>query len=101
MIINLTTGSLGITLYRLFYVKAPNFVKYKIGETQLLILIASVGLTASTVLTIIFGFGQAKTRAALNICLDHSLIYQVNCVTITFRLSVVILTKALITLANL
>ena len=78
MIINLTTGSLGMAFYRLFYVKAPNFVKYRIGETQLLILIATVGLTASTVLTIVFGFGKAKTRAALNICLDHSRLDQVS-----------------------
>ncbi len=78
MIINLTTGSLGMAFFRLLYVKAPNYVKYNIGENQLLLLIATVGLAASTVLTIVFGFGKAKTRAALNICLDHSLLSQVD-----------------------
>jgi hypothetical protein len=78
MIINLTTGSLGMAIYRLLYVKAPNFVKYKIGEGKLLILIATAGLSASTFLTMIFASGKARTRAALNICLDHSRLSQVN-----------------------
>jgi hypothetical protein len=78
MIINLTTGSLGMAFFRLLYVKAPNYVKYTLGENKLLLMIATVGLTVSTVLTIVFGFGKAKTRAALNICLDHYLLSQVD-----------------------
>ena len=71
MIINLTSGSLGMVLYRLLYVKAPNYVRYKIGETQLLVMIATGGLTTSSVLTILYGSGNARTRAALNMCFDH------------------------------
>ncbi len=78
MIINLTNGSLGMVLYRLLYVKAPHYVKYNIGETKLLVLIASGGLTASVFLTILYGSGNAKTRAALNMCFDHSDHTQVN-----------------------
>jgi len=67
-----------MVLYRLLYVKAPHYVKYNIGETKLLVLIASGGLTASVFLTILYGSGNAKTRAALNMCFDHSDHTQVN-----------------------
>ena len=67
-----------MVLYRLLYVKAPNYVKYKIGETQLLVMITTGGLTTSAVLTFLYGSGNARTRAALNMCFDHFVHSQVN-----------------------
>jgi hypothetical protein len=37
MVTNMTIGGLGISYYRVLYVKASNWVKYSIGEKQLLV----------------------------------------------------------------
>jgi hypothetical protein len=72
MIINLTVGSLGMAYFRLMFVKFPNWVKFTIGERNLLYVISSTGLTISTAGTIWLGYGQVRSRAGLNMCLGKS-----------------------------
>ena len=78
MIINLTTGSLGLAYYRLLYVKIPHWVKFTIGERNLLCVISLTGFASSILTTFLFGQGQAKSRAGLNMCLGKSYISVVS-----------------------
>jgi hypothetical protein len=85
MIIHLTIGSHGMACFRLLYVKAPNFVKFKIGEQNLLVLVGLSGVLMTSVITILYGSGNSRTRAAINICQGHSVssevkyLYYENC----------------------
>jgi len=67
----LTFGSLGITIYRLLYVKTPNVVKYSIGERKLLLLVAFAELFISALFAIGQGMGKSNARAIYNICIGH------------------------------
>lgn len=78
MIINLRCGSLGMAYYRLLYVKVPKWVKYNIGERSLLVGVLVAGIFTSLVWTVMFGSGQSKIRAALNMCMQNSSHNQVN-----------------------
>ncbi len=69
MVMYLSFGSLGITFFRLLYVKVPNFVKYDVGEKNLLFLIGFGGLITAILWTIGFGIGNLNSRPALNICI--------------------------------
>jgi hypothetical protein len=71
MIINMSVSRLGMALVWLLYVKAPNWLKYKVGEKKVLILVGLVCFFISSLLTFTFGQGEARTRAALNLCLIH------------------------------
>jgi hypothetical protein len=70
MVTNMTIGGLGISYYRVLYVKASNWVKYKFGEKHLLLLILFCGFFSTFIFTIIFGSGQGS-RANLNMCLGY------------------------------
>jgi len=73
MIINMSVSRLGMALVRLLYVKAPNWFKYKIGEKKVLILVGLGCFLISSFLTFTFGQGEARSRAAFNLCLIHRL----------------------------
>jgi hypothetical protein len=70
MITNMTIGGLGISYYIILYVKASNWVKYSIGEKQLLMLIAFSGFFLNIFFTVIFSSGQGS-RATIDICLGY------------------------------
>ncbi len=70
MVLNMTIGGLGISYYRLLYVKASNWVKYKLGENNLLLLILFCWFFSTFIFTIIFGSGQGS-RANINMCLGY------------------------------
>ncbi len=78
MIIHLTIGSLGIAYFRLLYVKMPKFVKFKVGEQNLLVIVGFSGILMTLLLTVLFGSGHSRTRAAINICLGHCNSYEVK-----------------------
>jgi hypothetical protein len=63
----MTMGGLGIAYYRLLYVKASNWVKYSIGDKQLLAAIGLGGLILSSFFTFVFSSGKGN-RANLNLC---------------------------------
>ena len=71
MLAYLNAGGLGTAFYRLAYVKASTWVKYKIGEKVLLSIVCSVTLGISTLTVIFSGIGPGQ-RANLNICLGKS-----------------------------
>jgi hypothetical protein len=70
MIINMTVGGLGIAYYRLLYIKASNWVRFTIGENNLLFFIGFVGLISTTFFSFAFGSGQG-TRANMNVCMGR------------------------------
>jgi hypothetical protein len=70
MVTNMTMGGLGISYYRVLYVKAPNWLKYSIGEKRLLVIIFLIELFLITFFTAIFGSGQGS-RAVIDICLGY------------------------------
>jgi hypothetical protein len=78
MIIHLTIGSLGIAFFRLLYVKMPKFVKFKVGEQNLLVIVGFSGILMTLLLTVLFGSGHSRTRAAINICLGPCNSYEVK-----------------------
>ena len=78
MIIHLTIGSHGMACFRLLYVKAPNFVKFKIGEQNLLVIVGFSGVLLTSVITILYGSGNSRTRAAINICRGYSVSSEVK-----------------------
>jgi len=71
-------GSHGMACFRLLYVKAPNFVKFKIGEQNLLVIVGFSGVLMTSIMTMLFGSGHSRTRAAINICLGHSISSEVK-----------------------
>jgi hypothetical protein len=70
MVTNMTIGGLGISYYRVLYVKASNWVKYSIGEKQLLVIISSLGFLSIIFFTVIFTSGESS-RANINMCLGY------------------------------
>ncbi len=68
MIINVSVSRLGMALLRLLYVKASNWFKYKVGEKKVLISVGVSCFLISSLLTFIFGQGEARSRVAVNVC---------------------------------
>ena len=64
----LTVGSLGISVYRAFYIKHENVVKYVIGEKLLLFIILFLSLTVCGVLVTVYSLEINSHRFYLNMC---------------------------------
>ena len=64
----LTIGSLGMSIYRLLYIKRENFVKYKIGEKRLLMIVLITGFTLTAILVFMFTYEDSADRAGVNMC---------------------------------
>ena len=77
MVTYMTVGGLVTAIYRVSYIKAPNCVKYKIGEVRLLVVLVLVGLLLTMSVPILFEAGRG-TRANFNLCLGYHYATEVN-----------------------
>ena len=64
----LSVGSLGISIYRVLYMRHELWVKDAIGERALLMIICFMGLTISGLFTIIFHIESSSNRFQMNMC---------------------------------
>ena len=67
-LIYLSVGSLGIAIYRLFYIKLEHWVKYVIGERLLLLILLSLSIMVTAILTAVFTLESSSDRYQLNMC---------------------------------
>jgi hypothetical protein len=73
-----TIASFGMALYRIIYIKVPNFAK-DIGEKKLLCFIGIGQILISFVFAILYGFyGEATGRHAYNSCCGYTEHFQVT-----------------------
>ena len=67
-LVYLSVGSLGISVYRLLYIKQELFVKYIIGENVLLILVLSFSLVLTGVATEFYMAQETGEKTGINMC---------------------------------
>ena len=68
-------GSLGIAIYRTLLIKCNNWIKDKLGQTNLFFFILAMSLILSTLLTIGFGIGNgeaSRKQVTWNFCTGRS-----------------------------
>ena len=73
-----SAGSFGMSLYRLLYVKEPNWVKFKVGEKTLLFAVALGGVAISMMVSWLYGLGRSTGRFLNNFCFGHSEKFEVK-----------------------
>ena len=61
-------GSFGICIYRMMYIKLNNFVKYQIGEKNLLWIILIFSLSVNSLITFLHMTEESSLRIAKNTC---------------------------------
>ena len=61
-------GSFGIGLYRIMYILFNSMVKYRIGETRLLLLILGGSIGVSSTITFLHMIESSSRRVAINMC---------------------------------
>ena len=67
----MSVSGLGMAIVRLLYVKAPNVVKFSIGDKNLLWMVGAGGILLTSSMTLLFGNGEARSRAAINMCMSR------------------------------
>ena len=76
LVYGLTTGTLGIAIYRVLYIKRDVWVKYHIGETRLLLIILFVGFVVNSLVPAFLFYDinidHTYTRFAHNLCIGLS-----------------------------
>ena len=71
----LSVGSLGIAIYRVFYIKHEYFVKYVVGETLLLFIVWSLSLVTCGIIVFLFKLEDSSHRFQINMCSGSSVTY--------------------------
>ena len=71
-VVYLASGSFGIAVYRIMYIRFENFVKYRIGEKKLVIIISLGSLLISSAITYLHKIEESGDRVANNICFGMS-----------------------------
>ena len=71
-VVHLASGSFGIAVFRIMYIRFEDFVKYHIGEKKLLLLISSGSIIISSTLTSLHKIEENGGRVATNICYGMS-----------------------------
>ena len=64
----LGVGSFGISLYRIMYIRLERIVKYRIGETNLLLFIACFSIGICSLITFLHMIEESSRRVAKNSC---------------------------------
>ena len=72
-VINLSVSGLAMAFVRLLYVKAPNWIKFTLGERNLIYWISCIEMMSTLSLTILFGSEEAKSRAPISMCMSHQI----------------------------
>ena len=67
-----TIGSLGISVYRVLYIRHEHWVKYGIGQRFLLFIVLSLSLGLSLLLSILYGLEINDHTIVLNMCQNIS-----------------------------
>jgi hypothetical protein len=67
-----SVGSLGISVYRVLYIRHDDWVKYVIGEKLLLFVILSLSLVVCGVLVYLFNMETNNDRYSMNMCMGIS-----------------------------
>ena len=71
-IVYMSSGSFGIALYRIMYIRFENLVKYHIGEKNLLLLISWGGIGITSGISYMHKIEESSLRVATNICFGIS-----------------------------
>ena len=71
----LSVGSLGISFYRVLYIKHQQWVKFVIGEGRLLSIVLSLSIAVSGILVFLYKLETSSNRILLNACYGESFMY--------------------------
>ena len=71
----LSVGSLGISVYRVLYIKHQQWVKFVIGEGRLLCIVLSLSITICGIIVFLYKLEMSSRRIQLNACNGVSLTY--------------------------
>ena len=71
----LSVGSLGISIYRVLYIKHQHWVKFVVGEGRLLCIVLSLSITVSGIIVFLGTLETTNSRLLLNACDGVSYMY--------------------------